>query len=120
MKTEIYIQGDVVLRRVSELPMGDRIKKSAILAYGELTGHRHELVDADGAEVFSILNKIYVTLSEETTLRHGKQSDMGEAHTAKAPGVLRHLDVQVPPGSYEVIIQRETDHYLNETRRVTD
>ena len=120
MKDKIYIQGDVVLKRIEGLPQGKQILEKFVLAYGELTGHQHKLIESDGVKVIKILDKLYVNLLKETTLRHGKKNEMMEPYIERIPGVLRHLDLKVPKGIYEVIIQRETDHYLQETRKVVD
>lgn len=46
MKNAIYRQGDVLIRRITSLPTQKaQLRLTGILAYGEVTGHAHRLVD---------------------------------------------------------------------------
>lgn len=106
MKT--YQQGDVVITQIMDFPAGERTIDSQmekkILAYGEVTGHAHQLVDSDNAvEAFRILNKIYLNVLAPVCLRHEE-----------------HNPFVIPPGKYEIGIVRETDHLAKITRAVAD
>jgi len=93
---KMYRQGDVLVVEVSEIP--DNKKKierddkgRLILAEGEATGHAHAIhashakMYAAGIGMFLILKKAAELLHEE----HGK--------------------IDLPPGKYQVIRQREYD-----------
>jgi hypothetical protein len=89
----MYRQGDVLFIRIARLPLGIRQKhKDGIVAYGELTGHSHRLADADraSAEVLKIGDLLYVNAAETSIFEHQE-----------------HGPITVPPGVYEVRIQRE-------------
>lgn len=111
-KKVIYRQGDVMLIRVDSIPdtatdqtPDDRI----VLAYGEVTGHAHavypEVMVIDGAPVKKLPAKIwdagaerFLQVLEKTALKH-------EEHSA----------IELEPGAYKVIRQRE---YTDETERM--
>lgn len=93
-RRQSYRQGDVFLFP-AELPEGAAAAKNCVLALGEATGHRHEVFDG---EVFAGEDgALYVLATGETELRHvggtGVQADHGA--------------VDVAPGAYRVVIQRE-------------
>jgi hypothetical protein len=85
----IYRQGDVLLRKVADLPDGFKKAKSNIVAEGEATGHNHRLEGGDvmvkGREMM-----VWVVGPDPAELVH-------EEHAA----------IGIEPGVYEVIRQRE-------------
>ena len=99
----IYRQGDILLRKIGKLPAEIKIKDK-ILAYGEVTGHKHQFKDNDECVmVYHDGNgKQYVQVLKPTKLQH-------EEHD--------WLDIE--QGNYEVIHQREFD-LIEGTRRVMD
>ena len=97
---KLYRQGDVLFRRVKKLPAGDRKKReNATVAYGEVTGHSHALAAEDRglAEVLEIGDGLYVHVSEGGIRIEGGATFVHEEHGP----------VTLPPGDYEVTIQRE-------------
>lgn len=102
-------QGDVlVTRRSAPIPKGlepiPRHAKGVVLAFGEQTGHAHAIKseraalfrDPKLAAVF-----MHVTGTEPVMLEH-------EEHTG----------IVLPPGDYEITIQRE--YHPDEIRQVSD
>ena len=99
-RMKLYRQGDVLFKRVQSLPEGERKKRSnATVAYGEVTGHSHALAveDRDVAEVLEIGDGLYVHVSAAGVRISGGATFVHEEHGP----------VTLPPGDYEVIIQRE-------------
>jgi hypothetical protein len=93
---EQYRQGDVLLERVKAIPATAKQEASeagrVILAYGEVTGHSHAF---DSPSVCSFRDRgrrrfVRVAGSTPVPLKH-------EEHAA----------IPIPPGDYEVVIQRE-------------
>ncbi len=89
-----YRQGDVLLQQVSGVP--DHARHAlvpggqTVLALGELTGHAHVLsVEGELAESETADTR-FVTLGVEGVLTHEE-----------------HASIVVPPGTYEVVRQRE-------------
>ncbi len=93
-------QGDVILKKVSKT-MGERKRVGdSILAWGEVSGHKHVL-KGQALELVS-KDKRFVELERPAELVHEE-----------------HDTVQVPKGKYEVMIQREVD-LVGEVRQVMD
>jgi hypothetical protein len=100
MKAEtkpLYRQGDVLLRRVSEIPDGllpvALDKGRVVLAYGEVTGHAHAVV-GDVELLASDLKEMEVRFLRV-------ESEMAEVVHEE------HGTITLPVGDYEVVRQRE-------------
>lgn len=97
--TPLYRQGDVLFRRIDSLPAGPRKKReNGTAAYGEVTGHSHRLAveDMRTAEVLEIGDGLFVHVSEAGIRIEGATFVHEE-----------HGPVTLPPGNYEITIQRE-------------
>lgn len=98
-------QGDVFLLRIGQLPK-DLRQKDNILARGEVTGHKHQII---GAAVLTDGSTQYVDVENEAELVH-------EEHAAH----------KLQKGVYRVIIQREINltalvqHQVSQIRQVVD
>lgn len=88
----MYRQGDVLICPVKRIPAKaaeQKIEGPIVLAYGEVTGHSHALwgrarmFREDGGGTF-------LAVDEPATVKHEE-----------------HAPVALPPGKYEVTIQRE-------------
>lgn len=116
-----FRQGDVCIVPVdaSEVPKGAkpvaRENGSIILAYGEVTGHHHGIVDPaavllsfDPRSValpeIRLPEERYLTLPEPATLRQFS-SNPGEVE-----GVDLHGPIELPAGNFRVVIQRQFEH----------
>lgn len=97
MATNEYRQGDVYLRRIDAVPSGAQ-KKDNVLAYGEATGHKHQVQDGD---VLIKDGRQFVIARQKTKLVHEE-----------------HEEIELPQGIYEVLHQREFSP--QENRRVSD
>ena len=94
MKLE-YRQGDVGIDKVDSIPSEAKLEKRdrVILAYGEVTGHCHEIAveDLEKIELFMLDGKMYLNVKEDgVKVTHQE-----------------HAIVTLPIGNYEVIHQRE-------------
>jgi hypothetical protein len=105
-------QGDVLLIRVASIPAKATPQKRdggrVILAYGEVTGHAHQIADPDkvGAELLTAP----LTVSESATfLRLAKKAQLVHEE---------HGTITLAPGTYEVRRQREYSY--GENQRVLD
>ena len=94
-------QGDVMLEPVSSIPI-DIKKKDEILAYGEVTGHKHRLFGGQFQVFKDQENTQFVQIQEETELVHEE-----------------HDTLQIPKGVYKVVMQREFD-IVEGIRKVMD
>lgn len=107
-KLKAYVQGEVIIREVlaskAELPPEN---KSGILATGE-TGQPHALVGGK-FKLFgdALAANNYLEVIETTQLKHGV------AHSG-------HELLELPPGCYEILPQREVDLLTRRARNVID
>jgi len=118
-------QGDVILVPIEQIPEETKKQEDLILAYGELTGHRHKIVcDKGEAEVFEREGTLYLKVnSSSVNLYHGADHEIESQ--IKAPTEFDyekndcHKPQQLPNGMYQIRIRR-TCSVLGETRRVAD
>jgi hypothetical protein len=92
--------GDVIMEEVGEPDCVMKDVENVVLAEGEVTGHQHVLTGnlqygEDGGQR-------YVTCHGEAVLQHQE-----------------HDTLNIPDGSYRVVMQREVD-LIGEVRQVTD
>lgn len=115
MKTKqaMYRQGDVLVVAIASLPKDAAPEKVAggrvVLAYGEVTGHAHAI---DAREVQSFNTKEPVRVHDWNCERF-----LRVATTARLVHE-EHATIELPPGDYAVIQQRE--YSPEEIRRVAD
>lgn len=100
------LHGDVILERIDKLPKefkNFKKSKDGVLAYGELTGHLHQLqrdrfdlrIDEAGIKFLHVL--------EPTPVKHQE-----------------HSPIIIPPGNYKIGIQQEYDPFAKRARQVMD
>lgn len=102
MKT--YRHGDVVIKEIDKdkLPAGAQKLSHLTLALGEVTGHSHRISSGQAA-LSKFNNKTYLEIQDKlATLTHEE-----------------HKEIELPTGTYEIIIQREYDDE-KEWRNVLD
>ena len=108
MKNKHYRQGDVLIERISKLPVNvkpvARQGGRVILAAGEVTGHHHAIA-APNADLYSAVDAGDVTFLE---IRDAVAALSHEEHAT----------IPLEPGFYRVSIQRE--YSPEEIRRVQD
>lgn len=94
-----YRQGDVAFIPIATLPTGKRTKrKDGVAAYGEVTGHSHQLAvtDREIAEVLEIGDGLFVHVSDAGISLSGATFKHEE-----------HAPITLPTGNYEIRIQQE-------------
>ena len=91
---------------VKEKPKGlkkEFIGKEFVLAYGEVTGHKH-LLTAEAVEVHKDATGVmYIFIGEKGKLTHEE-----------------HKQLDIIPGWYKVNNEREFNYWENSTQRVVD
>ena len=105
-----YRQGDIVFLRTRVLPSPlCPSPRRNVVAEGELDGHRHVL-DTDRQVVYESVNTDHtiVVLDETTLLIHtGPDNEPAfDKETAKKRDT--HIAVEIPPGKYFVVRERDT------------
>ena len=93
MKPNQYRQGDVLLQEIESIPITavrqERDNGRVILAYGEVTGHAHAVLEPTVTKLASGIAE-YLDAPKGCTIGH-------EEHSA----------ITVAPGQYQIIHQRE-------------
>lgn len=90
-KMPLYRHGDVLVRRVSEIPAEAKKRPHLTLAEGEITGHSHRVAEAASASLFELRGERFL-------LVHGEQATL--IHEEHGPITLSR-------GCYRVWQQRE-------------
>lgn len=101
----IVRQGDLLLRKVDSLPKRAKIVKSDVVLEGEATGHAHRVMNGEIFRFWSQISgdQLFVKANNGATLVHEE-----------------HASIDLIPGVYEVIRQREYDPDTEITRWVID
>ena len=95
-------QGDVLITLAAIPKKATKKDGRAIVAYGEVTGHCHEVI-GEGVEVFEQDGTLYVSAPKGGTIQHEE-----------------HKPITLPPGDYQIGIVKEYDHFAEEARQVRD
>ena len=99
---DMFRQGDVLIRRVAELPADVKPAGTDVLVHGEATGHAHRLVG--GEHLLGAVNERalqFVRATQPVTIVHEE-----------------HGTIHLPAGTYEISRQRE--YSPEEVRNVAD
>ena len=90
--------GDVLIKRVANLPPGSQKRSGNILAHGEVTGHSHRIRQAEAMQLWEQNNTMFLeVIGEKATLVHEE-----------------HRPLELTKGIYQVWRQREyrPDRYV--------
>ena len=83
--------GDVLIKRVANLPTGSQKRSGNILAHGEVTGHSHRIRQAEAMQLWEQNNTMFLeVIGEKATLVHEE-----------------HRPLELTKGIYQVWRQRE-------------
>jgi ribosomal protein L16 Arg81 hydroxylase len=97
-------QGDVLYIPVDRIPDGAKLEDTKTVAYGEVTGHHHTMVELDTkskAEVYTLEDQMFAKVLGDVVVTHQE-----------------HNELVVEEGIYEIRIQRE--YTPEDIRRVLD
>lgn len=62
-----YHQGDIILRRINQIPNTAKKTRDEIVAYGEVTGHAHRIKNS---EIFEENDKTFVRVLDIEPMSH--------------------------------------------------
>ena len=93
MNKQQYRQGDVFLQRIAKIPAGEKkVRENGVLAYGEVTGHSHAVMDKKAAQVYELDGGLILSVTADGGVSIGHEE---------------HETITVPKGDYKVTIQRQ-------------
>ncbi len=87
----MWRHGDVLIASTTFLPAAAGLRPGSVLAYGEITGHSHRVLDPQSAEVWEHGGVLFLkVIAEQATIVHEE-----------------HRPITLPRGLYRVWMQRE-------------
>ena len=98
---KIYRHGDLLIREVKGMPINLRRSETNILALGEATGHKHELIG--DCDVFENHKNKFFVVNSTALLKHNE-----------------HKTIELAKGLYRVIHEREFSPTLRRPLKVID
>ncbi len=98
----IFRQGDILVREVAKVPGEAQKQLDNVIAVGEATGHKHELLSGESC-IFEKKNSKFLVLLDDTDLIHPE-----------------HDTIKLPTGKFEIVREREYDPYEKLSRTVMD
>lgn len=102
----LYRHGDLLIKRISKLPPNVKPTNNTVLAEGEVTGHRHQLV---GQRV-----QVYENAEGQKYFTIGQSSSPAELVHEE------HKKIEIEEGVYVVVQEREFNPFEEAIRRVAD
>lgn len=120
MKKLKYIQGDISLHEIAELPEGVKPIKNNILAYGEVTGHQHELRAKQQLVFEDEQGNKFVQAQQETELIHDFKNRNGVRTQEEAAQQDKHLVQLIKPRIFQVMVETEQNPFTAELQKVVD
>lgn len=99
--TDLIVQGDVFITWANIPAKAKRITHRP-LAYGEVTGHSHQVADKD-CEMYELDGVLYLKTDRTARVNHEE-----------------HKPVTIPAGTWKVGIVKEYDAFEEEARNVRD
>ncbi len=102
----LYRHGDLLIKRISKLPPNVKPSNNTVLAEGEVTGHRHQLVGQTVQVYENAEGQKYFTIGQSSS-----------------PAVLiheEHKKIEIEEGLYVVVQEREFNPFEEAIRRVAD
>ena len=104
-KELIVRQGDLLLKKVASLPKQAKLIKSDVVLEGEATGHAHRIMNGEIFRFWSLTSddQVFIKAKKGAALVHEE-----------------HASIELIPGIYEVIRQREYDPDTESTHWVMD
>jgi len=102
MKPKAIRQGDVVILLNTGIPKNAKKKDTKIIAYGEATGHKHQLKGNNG-EIYEKDGTLFLKVKDKEILIHEQ-----------------HPELETPEGKHEIMIPQEFDYLEMIERQVVD
>jgi hypothetical protein len=115
------MQGDVQFKMIASLPTGAKRVNNKPLAYGEVSGHVH--IITGNVDLFEIEGKTYAVVGNDgARLQHIMESSLMPDQLTQVDElpVADHKSILLPPGTYEIGIQKQFNPYEKVFEQVKD
>lgn len=97
-------QGDVILAEIKEIPKGAKKLDHLVLAEGEVTGHKHQVLEKETAELYEKNGKLFLrVIGDECKVNHEE-----------------HKTINPVKKDYFVDFPQEYDYVAEENKKVVD
>lgn len=96
----IVRHGDILCKKIDQLPEGLKKRKGNVILWGEVTTHAHRLLNGD---IFEDGAKLYLVAKKGAYLSHEE-----------------HKKIMLPVGNYAIFRTREYDYSSKKIREVRD
>lgn len=106
---KMFRQGDVLIRQIDEIPANAQPAETNVVAVGE--GHHDHVVYGDAQVLETPEKSLYISVNSEGVLEHNHTGSRNKAD---------HDAITLPPGNYEVVLQRQYNPYEKAIERVRD
>ena len=98
----MWRHGDILIAGVETIPQEAKKQPTAVLAWGELTGHSHRIEDPETAEIWEHKGTMYLMVTKPLARVVHQE----------------HKPITLPPGTYRFWYQRE--YTPQAIRRIVD
>ncbi len=98
--SKLYRQGDILFKKIDEIPKKAKKIETDVIVEGEATGHAHKIVNGF---IFQTWNEMFIEAKTGAEIVHDE-----------------HDPIALEPGYYEVIRQKEYDPTFIDPRYVED
>jgi len=116
----VYRQGDVSLHKIKSLPKDLKPAKDNVLAYGEITGHRHFLNTSEQVVFADRNGDKFVELKQDVELVHSGPDLIPVYDVETATRNDKHLTFAVEKGIYKIEYEQEFSPFDETVVQVTD
>jgi hypothetical protein len=114
-------QGDVQFKMIDRLPINAIMVNNKPLAYGEISGHVHVLTG--DVNLFELSGKTYAVVGNDGgRMQHVMENNITPncmTEIRELP-IADHKSILLPPGTYEIGIQKQYNPYEKVFERVMD
>ncbi len=100
-KVITYRQGDILFKKIDEIPTEATLVKDGVVARGEVTGHTHALRPSASANVIAVGTVMYINAIAKAYIDHQE-----------------HDTITLPTGSY--VCERQREYTPDGWRQVAD
>lgn len=116
----VYRQGDVSLHKIKSLPKDLKQMPNNVLAYGEITGHRHFLNTTEQVLFRDNQGAAFIQLKQDTELIHSGPDLIPVYDIETATRNDKHLSFTVQKGIYKIEYEKEFSPFDEVVSQILD